>query len=913
MTTPPASGAASNQPPLTRDATRLGAALAERYRIERELGQGGMATVYLAEDLKHHRRVAIKILHPELSAVLGPERFLNEIELTANLQHPHILPLFDSGSAEGLLFYVMPFVEGETLRARLERERQLPVSDALRIATEVADALQYAHDRGVIHRDIKPENILLQGGHALVADFGIALAVQTAAGARMTQTGLSLGTPQYMSPEQAMGEKQIDARADVYALGAVTYEMLTGDPPFTGTTLQAIVAKVISAEPEPPSLVRRMIPPHVEAAVLCALAKIPADRFGSASHFSAALSSISAGFPARRSPSTAAIASRPPRPTRRRRALLAAGVTIAACGLAGGWLLGREGRAASARDVAVSASVLLPDSLQIEPQLFMPEGTETLALSPDGRQLVIAAGHGATAHLYLRSLSQFGFRRLDGTDGAQAPFFSRSGDAVYFFGSQGFMRVTLADGRVTTLRAPPQGAFPGEAWGGALLPDGRIVLSQRLATELIVLTPAGDSVRTVACMTTCGFPHALPDGRHVLVSTGNALWVADLETGKGVTVMHRAASGDDETLPAAAGELDGKGHIVYASLDGRLYAAPFDLSDAHVSGSAVQIADSVRVEAGRGGAQFVTSTSGMLAYVPGEAAALGILVRADRAGRLDTIPVPPDAYDGFSLSPDGRRLAVRVATTGGGRIEVIDLASGRVTPWVSGRGLGVPSWTVDGRHIVYAQGDTALIGNPDQSAAAKPLPHGTAILGAVHPLSDSGAYLSWAEDSVSVIRGGQRIGRPVAMPADAIYTVTGDGHWVIERGQASAAGAIEALALDGSARRIVIAPSPYSMPAQVAGGGELIAAMVTVGQAIAGRAQTLQTFYAVRYDAASANPFGSPRQLFTATVTDFPGRNYAVGMGGKQFVFKQPIVLPPMREVRVLTSWTSLLTPEAMR
>src|SRR6186713_1172096 len=211
------------------------------YPIERELGRGGMATVYLARDLRHRRNVALKMLHPELSAVLGSERFLKEIELTANLQHPHILPLFDSGSAEGQLFYVMPFIEGEPLRARLEREKQLPVADAVRIATEVADALGYAHAHGVIHRDVKPENILLHGGHALVADFGIALAVQQAGGQRMTQTGLSLGTPQYMSPEQAMGEKTVDHRADIYALGAVTYEMLTGDPPFTGSSVQAVV------------------------------------------------------------------------------------------------------------------------------------------------------------------------------------------------------------------------------------------------------------------------------------------------------------------------------------------------------------------------------------------------------------------------------------------------------------------------------------------------------------------------------------------------------------------------------------------------------------------------------------------------------------------------------------------------
>src|SRR6185312_10093132 len=231
---------------MTETDERLRKALADRYRVERELGAGGMATVYLGHDLKHDRDVAIKVLHPDLGAALGADRFLSEIRTTARLQHPHILPLLDSGDAGGLLYYVMPLVTGETLRARLERERQLPVTDAVRIAREVADALSYAHGHGVIHRDIKPENILLQDGHALVADFGIALAVQSAGGQRMTQTGLSLGTPQYMSPEQAMGEKTVDHRTDIYALGAVTYEMLSGEPPFSGPTVQSIVAKVLT-------------------------------------------------------------------------------------------------------------------------------------------------------------------------------------------------------------------------------------------------------------------------------------------------------------------------------------------------------------------------------------------------------------------------------------------------------------------------------------------------------------------------------------------------------------------------------------------------------------------------------------------------------------------------------------------
>src|SRR3954464_3815702 len=231
---------------MSDPAASLTSALDGRYAIVRELGAGGMATVYLAEDLKHQRQVAVKVLRPELAAVIGAERFLSEIRTTARLQHPHILPLFDSGESDGFLFYVMPFVEGESLRQRLDRETQLPLDDVIRIATQVAAGLDYAHRQGVIHRDIKPENILLHESSALIADFGIALAASKAGGStRMTETGMSLGTPHYMSPEQAMGQRDITSCADVYALGAVTYEMLVGEPPFTGPTPQAIVAKVI--------------------------------------------------------------------------------------------------------------------------------------------------------------------------------------------------------------------------------------------------------------------------------------------------------------------------------------------------------------------------------------------------------------------------------------------------------------------------------------------------------------------------------------------------------------------------------------------------------------------------------------------------------------------------------------------
>ena len=271
--------------------TSLAMVLSDRYRIERELGAGGMATVYLAHDLKHDRNVALKVLHPDLAATIGVDRFLSEIKVTANLQHPNILGLFDSGSADGQAYYVMPYVDGESLRDRLKRETQLPVADAIAIASGVAAALEYAHARGVIHRDIKPENILLQSGQPVVADFGIALAVQQAGGQRLTQTGMSLGTPQYMSPEQAMGDRTLDARTDIYALGAITYEMLAGEPPFTGPNTQAIVARVLTEKPRPLAHLRETVAPQVEAAVHRALQKLPADRFTNAAAFASALAS----------------------------------------------------------------------------------------------------------------------------------------------------------------------------------------------------------------------------------------------------------------------------------------------------------------------------------------------------------------------------------------------------------------------------------------------------------------------------------------------------------------------------------------------------------------------------------------------------------------------------------------------
>jgi serine/threonine-protein kinase len=262
---------------------RLKAALADRYRIERELGSGGMATVYLAEDLKHRRQVAVKVLRPELAAALGPDRFLREIRIAANLHHPHILPLYDSGEADGFLYYVMPYEEGQSLRDKLAREGELPIAEAVRIPRDVVDALAHAHEQGVVHRDIKPDNVMLSGRHALVTDFGVAKAVSEATGRdKLTTAGVALGTPAYMAPEQATADEHIDHRADIYAVGALAYELLAGRPPFLGTTPQMILSAHVTEHAEPVAKYRDTVPAALDQLVMKCLEKKAADRWQSA-------------------------------------------------------------------------------------------------------------------------------------------------------------------------------------------------------------------------------------------------------------------------------------------------------------------------------------------------------------------------------------------------------------------------------------------------------------------------------------------------------------------------------------------------------------------------------------------------------------------------------------------------------
>jgi serine/threonine-protein kinase len=329
---------------------RLAAALADRYAIERKLGEGGMAVVYLARDLKHDRPVAVKILHPDLAASIGADRFLREIQITARLSHPHILPLYDSGNAGGFLYYVMPYVEGETLSGLMEREKQLSFEEAIRITREVAEALAYAHSFGLVHRDIKPDNVLLSGGHAVVADFGIARAVSEAGGEKLTQTGMAVGTPAYMSPEQAAGESEVSARSDIYSLGCVLYQMVVGQVPFTGSTPMAVMARHTMDAVPAPHIQRPTIPDDLEDIIYCAMAKAPADRYRTAQEMVEALNAVGTGAAPRRLSVSAQRRARAERPGDRpfmKKAAIPAGIALAAVGfgVVGWWWLGGRGSA----------------------------------------------------------------------------------------------------------------------------------------------------------------------------------------------------------------------------------------------------------------------------------------------------------------------------------------------------------------------------------------------------------------------------------------------------------------------------------------------------------------------------------------------------------------------------------------
>ena len=541
---------------MTDPITRLNAALEGRYRVERQLGEGGMATVYLADDLKHEWKVALKVLKPELAAVVGAERFLAEIKTTANLQHPHILPLHDSGEADGFLFYVMPYVEGESLREKLDRDHQLPVDDAVRIATNVAEALDYAHSHSVIHRDIKPANILLHAGKPVISDFGIALAVGAAGGGRLTETGLSLGTPHYMSPEQATGDQSVGPATDVYALGCVLYEMLVGEPPYTGSTPQAVLGKIITGEFDPVTKHRKTVPGNVEATIRRALEKLPADRFTGVAEFARGLSDP--GF--RHGELAGAGEGLSQGPWNR----LTVAMTVVAV-LFAGWALWPP--TPESRPVASFEVVLGEDG-----DLAVAAAAVKLALSPDGSTIVyVGLAPDGGRQLWQRRLPELEPEPIPGTEEANSPVVSPDGLSVAFNSNPGRSKRTVSldggspfmvvDGAATDRRAL--------AWGS----DGMIYFGRENAIYRVPAT--GGEPEAVTSPSEIGnhrYPNVLPDGRGLLLTVFDVL-----PEQSRIAVVGPEGGEVRELFQGAMARYAASGHIVYAMAEGTLMAVPFDV------------------------------------------------------------------------------------------------------------------------------------------------------------------------------------------------------------------------------------------------------------------------------------------------------------------------------------------------
>jgi Tol biopolymer transport system component len=668
--------------------SRLNAALEGRYRIERELGEGGMATVYLAEDLKHERKVALKVLRPELAAVIGAERFLSEIRTTAKLQHPHILPLFDSGEADRSLYYVMPFIDGETLRDKLDREKQLGVDEAVAIARSVADALDYAHRNDIIHRDIKPGNVLLHDARPVVADFGIALAVTAAGGGRLTETGLSLGTPHYMSPEQASADRDLSARSDVYSLGCVLYEMIAGQPPHTGPSAQSILVRILTETPRPLTELRHTVPGHVAAAVAKAIEKLPADRFESAKAFMGALEDpgfryepvpVGAGGPM--------AAPAQPAPVTSQRTLVAS-VAVAAIAVAAalwGWLRTPP----TVLEPAVRAVVDLGD---------VPlRGQDRIVISPDGSRLAFVGAMDGRESLYVRNIGESDFRLLWDQGEIQYPSFSPDGEWIVYEDDQAntLMRIALSGGAPRVVVPASGGEWSRPHWGD----DGTIVLVD--LGRAILRVPETGGEPTLLAEVAGTMPRLLPGGRGVIYTLQTAIHYLDLGSGESRELIPGGIDAHYVTT----------GHLVYADESGGVWAQRFDLDAAELRGEPIPVLERVSVNGSH--ARLSVSDNGTLVFTTGDVQS-GFLAGRELLivgldGEERVLPLAPRLVNALRWAPDGRRIAFSGVEPGAGpgpsgqMIYVYDVELGTTPRQLTFEGNNhEPIWSLDGSRVVFS-------------------------------------------------------------------------------------------------------------------------------------------------------------------------------------------------------------------
>ena len=866
-------------PAVSDAAARLSTALADRYRVERELGAGGMATVYLAEDLKHRRRVAIKVLRPELAAVIGADRFLREIETIAGLQHPHILGLIDSGEVNGTAYYVMPFVEGESLRDRLAREKQLPVGDAVRIATEVAGALDYAHRHGVIHRDVKPENILLHDGAALVADFGIALAASKAGGERMTETGMSLGTPQYMSPEQAMGEREITASSDVYALGAMTYEMLAGAPPFTGPTAQAIVAKIVASEPEPLAAQRRSVPPHVEDAVLTALEKIPADRFASASAFARALEGTGA-VPSTRTGRTRAASAA----SRRRRMLWPAAMALLGLVAIAGWLHPWSGESSVPPVPPTQLSLPVPDFGGASTGL-----QRQLDLTPDGSALMYVALVDGVTRTKLAPLDGSEARILDGVEQNLADYSIASDGRTFTAASRAtgtIFRYAITGGAGKPLpREVSNGqrgvwASDGSYWLGSGL-TGKVDVARLSPTDSLSYPLGRGQTDLLLGQILPGDRMAIAVRQPVGTATGPVV-LLDLNSGEETVLLQEAVV---EARYAT-------GQLVFVLGDGSLNAAPFDPATRRLTAPPVTLATGVTLTGG-GQAQFSVASNGTVAYL---VEAGRSLVVADRTGAGRTVLAEMRSYHHPRFSPDGQRIAIDFTGPEGRDVWILNLADGAFTRATFDRDGHDATWSRDGRSLAYTSFRGGVFGvhriRPGSTQSADSLLTSAKLAYSGIWLRDESALVTVAnsagpESSLDIAinrNGGRGPVEPVVSTRfiEQFPALSRDDQWLAFVSNQSGREEVYLRRLEGDGAQIQVSVGGGTEPVWSPDGRELIYRSGTNAE---GRAEP--TMMAATIATTPSLAITSRRALFPAAgiVTANPHGNFDVSPDGSQFVF----------------------------
>ena len=851
---------------MAQDLDAIAGSLAGRYRIEHAIGSGGMATVYRAHDVRHDRPVALKVLRPELSAVIGAERFLREIRTTANLQHPHILPLFDSGEAAGLLFYVMPFVAGESLRDRLAREKQLGVEESVRLASEVASALDYAHRQGIVHRDVKPANILLHDGRALVADFGIALAVRNAGADRITETGLSLGTPHYMSPEQATGDRDPDARSDVYSLAAVLYEMLAGEPPHTGSTVQAVIAKVLTEPVKPVGDLRHSVPVHVSLAVERALSKIPADRFDSAAEFEAALHDpavMMSGAGAGAQPAAATI-------VRHRVHLAGTAVGAFVAGAAAWWIL--HG-AAPVPDPPVVQFEIMPDSGR-------GLDRDIPAISHDGSLIAYVEGSGAAAQIVVRPIGDTRARRLAGTDGGFGPFFSPDGSWIGFGSGHAIMKTRL-DGGTPINVAALHGLFFGAAWAR----DGTIFYADWPLGLFRVSADGGEPERVPIADTLAWLSSpSLVEGERAVVAQD-----ARSQRSFG-TVLVDLESGQVRPI----GQFTGAAFIApdklaYAMRNGQVMWQRFDRERGALSGSPILLATDVMVDGGW--AFYAASRSGALVYRPaGEASQDLLLVDREGAG---TLLVRGRGLFAPRFSPDGRRIAYEAfpPNAQSSEIWIHDIEAGTGQRLTNLGRSARPQWSPDGRRIAFfAAADSGRIEGDlyvqevDGNTPAAPLLEAPDDTPVPTDWSRDGATIVYTEVSTTTLLdvwsvpalGGQPAAYLVTPFGESGARLSPDGRWVVYQSDETGRYEVYLRSFPTPGEKIAISSDGGEDPAWRGDGrelyywhgNELVAVSLTPGTppAVGGR----QTLFTREYQIGGG------------------GANYDASSDGQRFVILSP-------------------------